>query len=86
MTKNAIEIIEWCKKNRKLPRFMHKPKGEDTRTIEEQTEYAYASTLGTWKKCLKTNACDYYPKIKKMLDENPQLEILRIKLGLDPDY
>ena len=25
-------------------------------------------------------------KFKKMLDENPQLEILRIKLGLDPDY
>jgi len=25
-------------------------------------------------------------KFKKMLDENPQLEILRVKLGLDPDY
>jgi len=25
-------------------------------------------------------------KFKKMLDENPQLEILRIKLGLDPEY
>jgi DNA polymerase-3 subunit gamma/tau len=25
-------------------------------------------------------------KFKKMLDENPQLETLRIKLGLDPDY
>mgnify|MGYP001210973851 CR=1 FL=1 len=25
-------------------------------------------------------------KFKKMLDENPQLEALRIKLGLDPDY
>ena len=70
MTKDAIEIIEWYKKNRRLPRFMHKPKGEDTRTIEEQNEYAYASKLGTWKRCLSTNACDYYPKIKKMLDEN----------------
>jgi len=25
-------------------------------------------------------------KFQKMLDENPQLEILRVKLGLDPDY
>jgi len=25
-------------------------------------------------------------KFKKMLDENPQLETLRVKLGLDPDY
>ena len=25
-------------------------------------------------------------KFKKMLDENPQLDILRIKLGLDPEY
>ena len=25
-------------------------------------------------------------KFKIMLDENPQLEILRVKLGLDPDY
>ena len=70
MTKDSIEIIEWYKKNRRLPRFMHKPNGEDTRTIEEQNEYAYASKLGKWKKCLLTNACHYYPKIKKMLDEN----------------
>jgi ribosome modulation factor len=70
MTKEAIEIIEWYKQNRRLPRFMHKPKGEDTRTIEEQNEYDYASKLGRWKSCLPTNACDYYPKIKKMLDEN----------------
>jgi hypothetical protein len=25
-------------------------------------------------------------KFKKMLEENPHLEILRLKLGLDPDY
>lgn len=70
MTKDAIEIIEWYIKNRRLPRFIHKPKGEDTRTIEEQNEYAYASKLGKWKKCISTNACYYYPKIKKMLEEN----------------
>ena len=70
MTKDAIEIIEWYKQNRRLPRFMHKPKGEDTRTIEEKNEYDYASRLGRWKRCLQSNACDYYPKIKKMLDEN----------------
>ena len=70
MTKEAIEIIEWYKQNRRLPRFMHKPKGEDTRTIEEQNEFDYASKLGRWKRCLSSNACDYYPKIKKMLDEN----------------
>ena len=70
MTKDAVEIIEWYKKNRRLPRFMHKPNGEDTRTIEEQNEFDYASKLGRWKRCLSTNACDYYPKIKKMLDEN----------------
>ena len=70
MTKDAIEIIEWYKQNIRLPRFMHKPKGKDTRTIEEKNEYDYASKLGRWKSCLPTNACDYYPKIKKMLDEN----------------
>jgi ribosome modulation factor len=70
MTKDAIEIIEWYKQNRRLPRFMHKPKGEDTRTIEEKNEYDYASRLGRWKRCLQSNVCDYYPKIKKMLDEN----------------
>ncbi len=70
MTKNANEIIEWYKKNQRLPRYMHKPKGEDTRTIEEQNEYVYASKLGVWQKCLSTDACDYYPKIKKMLDQN----------------
>jgi superfamily II DNA or RNA helicase len=70
MTKDAIEIIEWYKKNIRLPRFMHKPKGEDTRTIEEKNEFDYASKLGRWKRCLSSNACDYYPKIKKMLDEN----------------
>jgi hypothetical protein len=70
MTKDAIEIIEWYKKNIRLPRFIHKPKGEDTRTIEEQNEFVYASKLGRWKRCLSSNACDYYPKIKKMLDEN----------------
>jgi superfamily II DNA or RNA helicase/ribosome modulation factor len=70
MTKDATEIIEWYKKNRRLPRFMHKPKGEDTRTIDEQNEFDYASKLGRWKRCLSSNACDYYPKIKKMMDEN----------------
>jgi superfamily II DNA or RNA helicase len=70
MTKDAIEIIEWYKKNKRLPRFMHKPKGEDTRTIEEKNEFDYASKLGRWKRCFPSNVCDYYLKIKKMLDEN----------------
>jgi hypothetical protein len=36
----------------------------------------------------KTNNVPYTnkDKFKKLLDENPQLEILRVKLGLDPDY
>ena len=67
--KTAQEIVEFASLHKCIPSLKRKPKGDDTRTIEEKLENSYANKLADWRKALNGKRGTCSDDVRDYLDK-----------------
>jgi superfamily II DNA or RNA helicase len=67
--KTAQEIVAFASLHKCIPILKQKPKGNDTRTIEEKLENSYANKLADWRKALNGKRGTCSDDVRDYLDK-----------------